>query len=720
MFHFTLSRTTLGVAALLMCSAAYAQTAPPEDARADTDAIVTYDRTYFAQFNAITAEDLIKRIPGAQEFLTPQTSTSGTATTTTARGFGSSGIPILFNGRRFSGKTNDARAALGRVQAAQVVRIEIIRGTVPGLDIRVGAEGAVINVVMEEELTSAAGSWEANLSYFTSGRWRPGGRVSYSATSGPLSYMATVTMAPVFTRRYTRDDFFRPQSFDAANQPLNFQPSGRLRLIDQNGGTDYTFTGSAGYAFANGGIGNLNGRYSHEEKLLRQPIDNFSLVNNVEVYTGSALQLRDTKGDIEWEIGGDYEYPLANGDTMRLLFVVTDDRRPNNALFYNSDVARPENFIRRQILKSTRTEKIGRGQYRWEIAPGHSLEFGGEAALNGIDQRISRIVGAVPDILPIPDSNVDETRFETFLSYGWQANPGLFVESALDGEYSRLKQKGSAIVTTTRTFKFLKPRLDIRYDLMERTQVRARVLRTISQLDFANFVTSFVTDDRRLGELLIGNPNLVPEKAWVFEGTIERRLAADRGLISLRGFYNRITDYIDKFPITPAVAGTGNTGKAWLMGAEAKLGLRLDSFGLSRATVDATGLIQDSSVTDAFTFDKRNFVSYPKNKWTVSYRQDLDWNSLAYGVTFTGQGAFIGSDIDYRHTFHFAPDTEAFVEMRAAGLTFRLEAARLTRDVRRERFQYTGNRALNPRTVRLEERYDTFAKVIKGSIKGTF
>ncbi len=681
--------------------------------------VETYDRTFFAQFSAISAEDLLKRIPGIQDLLAPATAGLPGGAAVQQRGFGSTGVPILFNGRRLSGKTNDPRAALQRIQARQVVRIDVIRGSVPGLDIRVGAEGAVLNIVLEDELTSGAGSWEASMSYYASGLFKPGGKVSYAGTSGALSYAVSLTGQPFFGRRFTRDTFTLPPAT---------QPFGRIRLIDQNIGTDYVGTGSLGYAFQDGTIANLNGRYAVEEHLLRQPVDNYTIsAAGLERYTGSALQLRDSKGDIEWELGGDAEHTFADGDSLRGLFVVTDDKRPTDARFFTTPVgttlvSMAERYDRQQIVKSQRTERIGRAFYTWAVAPGQSLEAGAEIALNGLDQSIRRLdnVGGVfrEAALFNPDSMVDETRLETFLNYGRQMAETLYVEAALDTEQSRLKQRGRD-VSSTRTFRFLKPRVDVRFDPIPRTQIRGRVLRTISQLDFANFVSSFSNDDVRLGVLLLGNPNLVPEKTWTFEGTVEQRLAGDRGVISLRGFLNRITDHIDKFPITPAFAGTGNIGNARSFGAEVKMGLRLDGAGLPRATLDATGLVQESSARDSFSGDRRDIVNFPTYRWTIAFRQDTEWHNLAYGFSVNDQDSFIGSDIDFRHRFSFTPEVDVFVETRAAGLTFRAEASRLTRVVHRDRFQFIGNRTAG-NLLRREFRFDTFPRTFKAIVRGTF
>ena len=288
----------------------------------------------------------------------------------------------------------------------------------------------------------------------------------------------------------------------------------------------------------------------------------------------------------------------------------------------------------------------------------------------------------------------------------------------MDTEYSRLKQRGSD-VSTTRSFFFVKPRLDLRYNLSPRMQLRSRMLRTVSQLNFSNFVSTISTNDVRIGVIQAGNPNLVPEKKWTFEVTGEYRLADDQGVLTLRTFYDDITDYIDKILIVPDVAGAGNIGSAYSFGAELKAGLRLDALGLAGASIDASGTLQDSSVTDSFTLEKRPLQAFQNYRWSISYRHDTTWRNLSYGATFTGIGARFGSDIDFTQDFKFKPEWTAFLEMPAMGLTFRLEAAQDPRIVTRDRLLFIGNRA-NGNLLRQELRHETFDTEVKFIVKGTF
>ena len=75
--------------------------------------------------------------------------------------------------------------------------------------------------------------------------------------------------------------------------------------------------------------------------------------------------------------------------------------------------------------------------------------------------------------------------------------------------------------------------------------------RTISQLDFGDFVASFDSEDDQVDA---GNPDLEPEKAWQWKVTYERRLAEDAGVLEAQVYYNDIEDHIDKIAATDVIS----------------------------------------------------------------------------------------------------------------------------------------------------------------------
>jgi len=111
----------------------------------DTNETQTYTPDYFAQFQPITARDMLSRIPG----FTLQGGGNG------ERGFGQANLNILINGRRPSSKSSDANDILGRITAQTVERIEIVDGT--SLDIP-GLTGQVANIITSTGKLS--GNWE--------------------------------------------------------------------------------------------------------------------------------------------------------------------------------------------------------------------------------------------------------------------------------------------------------------------------------------------------------------------------------------------------------------------------------------------------------------------------------------------------------------------------------------------------------------------------------
>src|SRR5690606_13319420 len=83
--------------------------------------------------------------------------------------------------------------------ADRVLRVEVIRGTVAGLDVR--SEGTIVNVVLKDELSGGSGAWEARLAKFTGEAVQPGGRLSYSGETGPFTYIAGLEVTPRFFGR---------------------------------------------------------------------------------------------------------------------------------------------------------------------------------------------------------------------------------------------------------------------------------------------------------------------------------------------------------------------------------------------------------------------------------------------------------------------------------------------------------------------------------------
>jgi outer membrane receptor for ferrienterochelin and colicin len=685
----------------------------PACAQSEDGNRVVYDGAYFAPFNVATAEDMLKRIPGIQDIVTAaqtqaqqQTATSQTA----RRGFGASGDQILIDGRRLSGKTNNIASALQRIQAGQVLRIEVIRGNVAGLDVR--SEGTIVNVVLKDALATGSGTWEGTASHFNRGQIRYGGRLSYAGDVGALSYIAGLTAVPRFDLR-RRIDPLKTAAGVLIEEQEEYQ------RIDA---TDVTATAGLTYNFANGDRANLNGRFADQGQDEHEPSDRYPIVGGARAFLVTALMERDFKSR-NWEIGGDVDHTFQGGSVLKGLFVANGSNQDDLREFSSVSATGAKRLDRIQIQRPDRSERILRATYRLDLTPGQTVEFGAEGATNALRQTIqllSNATGTLRDVpLFNPDTRINERRFETYAAHTWQPADDLLVESAIDTEYSRIRQRGRD-VNQASSFFFVKPRLDVRYDMAPLWQVRARAQRTASQLDFAGFLVGFLNDDVANDVIRSGNPDLVPEKAWEFDLGLERRLADDQGVLTVEGFYNRIADKVEKVEVRGTVA-TGNIGTGIEYGARMNVGLRLGFVGLPRASIDANGTLRHTSVPDGFTRIRRAFQSLPARQVIISVRNDMAWRSLAYGATATYQSQSFLWDYDFYQVVRLKTQFSAFVEMQLVdGLTVRVDGKRfIGTGATRDRFNYAGSRRFD-RLLTTEIRTGNFGREYRLSLRGRF
>src|SRR5947209_14550435 len=129
---------TVHVVWLAMIAAAPAAAGqPPGSVAAPATGVISYPADYFAPLRPDTAYDMVVRLPGF-------TLDDGSA----VRGFGGAAGNVLIDGQRPTSKTDDLVSILKRLQAAQVARIDLIRGATPGIDMQ--GKTLVANVVLRK------------------------------------------------------------------------------------------------------------------------------------------------------------------------------------------------------------------------------------------------------------------------------------------------------------------------------------------------------------------------------------------------------------------------------------------------------------------------------------------------------------------------------------------------------------------------------------------
>lgn len=671
---------------------------------------IIYTADYFRQYNVVTASDQLERVPGLQDVLNG----GGNG----QRGFGSDGDQVLVNGNRVSGKSNDVDSVLDRIQARQVLRIEVIRGAIPGLDVR--SQGRVVNVVLAEALSTGYGSVTASADHYSQGGPGGGVEVSYNGDLGALNYLLSVEGEVDRDSSDATDRFFSPTGQLLERQRESFRS--RSEELGVSANTRYTFN--------SGDVFNLNALYADTDERGSENSNEFVPVAGSEIFGRGRLN-REVESEREWELGGDFEHRFDNGSTLTTRFIYSHASSEEEGQFnvVEENAAARSSSVQRE--RSQRVERILRSAYQWSLAEDHLFESGMEVAINTVEEETALQVNQGGVLVDVPlynnDSTIEEERYEAFTSYSWQASPQLLLEASLDLEFSELQQDGRD-VERRRDFFYPKPRLALRYDVNEQVQWRGRIERAISQLEFSSFVASFTNDDNRFDVINAGNPELEPEQTWQYELVYERQLLNDMGVFSVTALYEDVSDYIGRIPLQvlgedgiETLTAPGNMGDGYSAELAFSGSLRLDRFNLPGAVVDLGLELQKTEVTDPFTGEKRGFNFRADYEWSLAFRQDLGWRNLSYGLETRLDAARPYYDLNYWQESEEDLDLEMFVQMQPfPDMTLRLEADNLLRaENHRQRHVYEDNRADSP-LRRYELRSSQPARQISLSLQWVF
>jgi outer membrane receptor for ferrienterochelin and colicin len=583
---------------------------------------IIYGPEFFARFpNAVSAADLVGRIPGGGKYVSRR---PGGGDNNNSRGFSNNQDGILINGRRLSGKGNDSASALARISKDQVERIELIRGSNP--DIKSAGQSSVINVITKADIGSGSGSWSVQFLTTDNGMTRVGGDVSYGGKVGALEYFLSAESKPEQRHQTQYDEFF--DETDTLTKAIDFDMANKKQALKVS--TNLTYTLPSGDPIR------LNAMFQGGPlKITRDGELFIPDANNALLFDAYTKRFERTNKP-EWEIGGDYETNFSENLEFKLIGLYASRK------FYNDqseDFDFEEDDFQEDVLSDFQrfsSEAIGRVSLGWTGLKGHDIEIGSEVAINTMKTDLAYSTRVDGILTPVDVSNsaldVKETRIESFINDTWTINDKLTLESAVVAEISEITVAGG--VSEGRNLFYVKPTVDLRYNVDQENQLQFTILREVGQLDFSNFASSVSLDDEVIG----GNDELVPYKNWEFKVGYEHRLADDGGSIKLTGFNAHITDVLERAEVAPGVSGTANVGKAMSFGVDLEANLRLDKIGMKNAVLRITGRLARARFTDAFTGVKRSPNWYnPKSlffvlnqdipKWGISY-------TLNYSVSF--------------------------------------------------------------------------------------
>lgn len=587
---------------LILCVLAVTSAAAQEQ----DQSTVIYDTTYFEQFNPVTLADMIRNIPGGTSILSGGGGGQGN---NNSRGFGSSDTQVLIDGRRMSGKANNMTTNLTRIQAVQVERIELIRGNAEGLDIR--NDGTIYNVILREGGSNSSSRFlDVGATAINGMSVEPKMLLSYNANRGVLT--SSLSYQYDTNPRLTKidEDVLEPD-----RTPREFRALATERLR-----ASHIFTGTFGYEFQSGTSLHLNALFS-DNKNAQDRLEDQYLIGPGDTLIPSAVETGDIRFDNQkFEIGGDLDFAIGSIGRLKTLFVI--NRTDNDDEIIQDEIA---NGVTTRLFSSIahydEGETILRSTMTSNFGP-HTWEYGAEGAFNTLDKSFAF------DGDPLENAIVEEDRYDLFVTYSTLLSDKLSLQSALTEELSTIYQNREG-ATNERSFQFLKPRLELRYDQTASHQFRVLIERTVSQLNLNDFVASRNVDDDTIN---FGNPNLEPESTWAYSLGYERRFADDGGSLELEVLYEDISDHIDKILIGTDDSGIGNIGSARKWNFNADITTRFGFIGLPSAVLTVSYTYEDSETTDPFTGEKRRIKNSTPHYVRVNYRHDVENTNFAYGI----------------------------------------------------------------------------------------
>ncbi|MEM1186915.1 MAG: TonB-dependent receptor [Pseudomonadota bacterium] len=668
-----------------------ASLAAPRQVCTEGACTITYEAAFFSRYAPVTALDMVNNLPGFAL-------DDGDSDT---RGFGGAAGNVVVNGARISAKSEAPSDILGRIPAADIEYIEVIRGQVGGLDLR--GQNVVANVVRRG--SSASGAWSTGLSsYDPGGGLFPSGELSYSATP-EWGSITTALAAREFKRIVGRrerlldaDGEFSEGRIEVSDEDGE-EYSATLNLSSQLGGTLISANLARSYFISAGG-----------ERSRRFPVnlpeDPFLL------FQGNSDRA------IRSEFGFDAERAFGDDWRAKLIGLYRDEDRTTEGSLVRGPLGAEGITEVDTRGKGLSEELIGRLELDYSGFKGHTIEINLEATNNTLESAFffSSLENGVlvPQPVPGAETEVEEERLDLLLADSFRIG-AVSVDASIGAEDSTITQVGG--FNEDRSFFFIKPSLAMSYSPTERSQWRLRALRNVGQLNLEDFASGADLGDV---ELALGNPQLSPETTVTVDLSYERR-GSGFGIGSITLFHDWVDDVSDLLPLSGQLEVPGNIGSATRAGIRGELTLPLDRIGLVNGRMDAAARWQTSRVTDPLTGATRALSD--ERQWTarVELRQDLQQQRLAWGVLMFSRDSFPIYGLDEIDIQGQRADMDVFVESRAIpGLRVRLTVEDILRDGEdRDRRVFAGDRSVQPLAFR-EIREQSRARTITLEVRGDF
>ncbi len=595
---------------LSVAAPAMSQAVPDAATSSPTSGTRRFTPTDFAQFDPVSALEMVRRVPGFS-----------IAQDDGKRGFGDSAGNVLIDGDRPSSKSDDIFTILSRIPANQIEYIELTESA--GGDGELRGRAQIVNVVRKKS-NKLNGTYEVAAAVGEVGGFAP-------FASGSLAFRRGASDIEL-NAKYLKDEVFGkgPEDFfDGAHHLIE------RRYYNGHGGFEEASFGGKIKTKMGGTKLNANGKIGW-----KAGFDNRlgAITNPQTTRIGTEdLQSIGPDWDLGYEIGGDVEFPLGKKLTSKVIGLWGREKERSGTTVDTTRVGLPLTSFA-VANDAAASEGVLRVQNDWSGIKQHSIQFGIEFAYNQLRSSLvqSNNVGGALTLIPASNVLVTEKRLEPFVSDVWSISPKWKLEAGLVFEASTLRLTGDS--RANRSLQFAKPRLVGTWTINKKTSMEFRAEREVAQLDFGDFATSI--DLSAGNQVGAGNADLVPEQTTTFSAILRHKFMS-RGSIQLQGNYVRINDTQDLIPVyvrdaagnvVASFDGVGNIGKSTRWDAEAEITLPFAWLGIPGLEVKWVAHYHNSRVTDPVTGLHRRMSHRPLWHQDWDLRHDIGKTGFAWGM----------------------------------------------------------------------------------------
>jgi outer membrane receptor for ferrienterochelin and colicin len=659
----------------------------------DVAPTLTYDTTYFQQFEPRTVGDMLKRVPSVA-FVSDVLEFDGAR----LRGLDPGYTQVLINGKKVPGGGEDRSFFVDRIPAEVVDRIEIVRS--PSANRSGDAMAGAINIVLRDAYEFDGGYIRLGASHFDDGEIKPtaafvaGGEVGGGRLLGGVSHQGRYNPKNKLSLRY-----------DEPGADLN----DREDQSDTRDGNDDSANLSYTRDF-DGGRFALSGLYVNTDRTETEHSVEYN--DRTSTSRDNLLSVNDQVEDIDqynYALKAGLELDMAGGRTdLDASFARFNDDTTSTEeeTGYDDDDTPPswDGFEGERKITALRDDELGLSLAHKRDLGGAKLEFGIDYTGKDRDSALATSEVEAEDegdaLPPYTDfdvirSTIEERRVDPYLmvsgkgqSFDWEA--GLRYETTrtdieADGE------------TFDNDYAEMLPSAHLRWNFGEADRLSLSLARTVRRPSF-NQITPVFLEGEFGDNDFIGNPQLEQETANGVDFGYEHRLGR-RGVVGVNLFYRDVSDLIelvntgepsetaqedyeeeveeflaDNPGATPATPGypqfdpdsflytAANVGDGKVYGIEVDLSTPLTALNLPDTGVFLNYSWLESKVTDAL--GERRFNDQARSVLNVGFIQDLKSLDASFGVSYRRQGDARSRVLAEEVETHYGADLEAFVEKR--------------------------------------------------------